>query len=170
MAPQSEESEQDLIKSKSQKKREADALQRLGERLLDLSLSQLKQLSLPDELFDAVSLAKNIKARGGLKRQLQLIGKIMREVDPQPIEDYFQQLDHGRQAEAQRFKNLENMRDRLLEQGLDGLDDLIKQFPDLDIQHARQLVRNATQSKNEKLKLKAKREIFQFLKTLPIEF
>ncbi len=67
--------------SKSQRKRDATALQNLGERLVDLTPAQLNRIPLPDDVLAAVRVAQTISRRGGRKRQLQYIGKLMRQVD-----------------------------------------------------------------------------------------
>lgn len=71
--------------SKSQRKREATALQVLGERLVGLTAAQLRPLPLPDELRAAVAMAQTISQRGGRKRQLQYIGKLMRRLESPEI-------------------------------------------------------------------------------------
>ena len=72
--------------SKSARKRAAHAAQALGEQLIALKESDLAKLPLPDVLADAIREAKRIKARGGLARQRQYIGKLMRDIDLEPIE------------------------------------------------------------------------------------
>ena len=72
--------------SKSERKRESLALQELGERLIALSEPDLATLSLDDNLHQAIRDAASIKSRGALRRQKQLIGKLMHGVDPEPIE------------------------------------------------------------------------------------
>ena len=67
--------------SKSQRKRDATALQDLGEQLVKLTPAQLSRVPLPDKLLAAVQLAQGITQRGGHKRQLQYIGKLMRQLD-----------------------------------------------------------------------------------------
>lgn len=70
-----------LPPSKSQRKREATALQDLGEQLVELTRAQLNLVPLPEELLAAVQAAQAISQRGGRKRQLQYIGKLMRRID-----------------------------------------------------------------------------------------
>lgn len=152
--------------SKSQRKREANALQDLGQRLLTLSDKQLKEIDMPESLLDAVQLAKTIKARSGLKRQLQYIGKIMRNIDAEPIETFFGKLDDKHHDANKVFHQLERWRDRILSEGNDVLTELKDEFPDVDLQRMRQLMRNAANTKNEKTSTRAKREIFQYLKEL----
>lgn len=72
--------------SKSQLKREATALQDLGEALVKLSSTQLKQVPLSDELLAAVKAAQAMPQRGAHKRQLQFIGKVMRRLEEAEVE------------------------------------------------------------------------------------
>jgi ribosome-associated protein len=72
--------------SKSQRKREATARQALGEQLVKLTSTQLNQIPLSEEVMAAVRLAQTISQRGGRKRQLQYIGKLMRRLDDAEID------------------------------------------------------------------------------------
>ena len=73
--------EASLPPSKTQRKRDATALQNLGEQLVKLTPTQLNRIPLPDEVLAAVRMARTISQRGGRKRQLQYIGKLMRQID-----------------------------------------------------------------------------------------
>lgn len=73
-------------KSRTRKKNEDRALQRLGEQLVTLPPGRLKRLELPDELLEAVEFARKIKSHGARRRQIQYIGVLMRHIDPQPIQ------------------------------------------------------------------------------------
>lgn len=75
----------DLKPSKSARKREFLALQKLGEELIALHESDLREMGLDEELLEAVLDARQIKSHGALRRQKQYIGKIMRQIDPEPI-------------------------------------------------------------------------------------
>ena len=75
----------ELKPSKSARKREYLALQKLGEELITLQLSDLESLPLDDDLLDAVLEARQMKAHGALRRQKQYIGKLMRHIDPEPL-------------------------------------------------------------------------------------
>jgi ribosome-associated protein len=81
--------------SKTQKKKEALALQSLGERLVKLKAEQLKSIDLPTNLHAAVTMAKTIKKFCPLDRQLQYIGTLMRKYDPQPIQEALQKIEQG---------------------------------------------------------------------------
>ena len=84
-----------LKPSKSARKREHLALQKLGEELITIRRSDLDSLPLDDALRDAVREAGEIKAHGALRRQKQYIGKLMRNIDPEPIRAGLQKLRHG---------------------------------------------------------------------------
>jgi ribosome-associated protein len=75
----------DLKPSKSARKREYIALQKLGEELIALKEPDLDSLPLDDRLREAVMEARQIKAHGALRRQKQYIGKLMRHIDPEPL-------------------------------------------------------------------------------------
>ena len=82
--------------SKSARKREYIALQKLGEELITLKLSELDGLPLDENLREAVLEAKQIKSHGALRRQKQYIGKLMRHVDPEPLRAEMEKLRRNR--------------------------------------------------------------------------
>jgi ribosome-associated protein len=73
-------------KSRTRKKKEDRALQRLGEQLVALPSGQLESMALPDELRTAVEFARKISKHGARRRQIKYIGALMRHIDPQPIQ------------------------------------------------------------------------------------
>lgn len=158
--------DEEIIISKSQLKRESNALQEMGEELVGLPASKLAKIPMPEELADAVDLARKIKARGGLKRQLQYIGKIMRNVDAGPIKQALNELKNAAGKEAAKFHRLEQWRDRLLDEGDAALGELLEEFPHADRQHLRQLIRNARQEAAKNKPPKSAREIFRYLREL----
>lgn len=112
--------------SKSEKKREVHALQALGEQLIELTEEQLRDMELPENLFDAVTAASKIKSRGALRRQCQLIGKLMRSVDPEPIRRVIEDLQRQEKADKKIFKRAEHWRDRIVEGKHDGLNEFFE--------------------------------------------
>jgi len=82
--------------SKTQKKQAALSLQELGERLVKLSDEQLKRIKLPENVLDAVRMAKTINKHNPLKRQMQYIGTLMRKHDPAPVREYLDSLEQGK--------------------------------------------------------------------------
>lgn len=153
--------------SKSARKREMSALQEMGTRLTQLPESQLKQIPIESEpLLDAILLARRINARGGLRRQLQFIGKLMRTIDPQPIADALAKIDGQHEEEKARFHKLEQLRDGLLSQGDAGLSAIISAFPDADRQQLRQLHRQHQAQLSDGKTSTAARKLFRYLRTL----
>jgi ribosome-associated protein len=99
--------------SKSAQKREYLALQALGEELIDLTIEQLHGIGLPESLLDAVLAAKTITAHGAMRRQKQLIGKIMRHTDPEPIRIAIDAFGRNDRMEKRIFQEAEAWRERL---------------------------------------------------------
>lgn len=89
----------------------------LGERLVGLPAPQLDALELPAQLREAVLAARAIRARGGRKRQLQYIGKLMRNVDAEPIEAALAALQAPDEAAKALLHRSERWRTRLLDDG-----------------------------------------------------
>lgn len=152
--------------SKSQLKRESHALQAMGEELVALPAAKLAKIPMPEELAEAVALARKIKARGGLKRQLQYIGKIMRNIDAEPIAQALDELKSAASRETVKFHRLEQWRDRLVAEGDAALGQLIEEYPHADRQHLRQLIRNAQAEAAKNKPHKSAREIFRYLRDL----
>jgi ribosome-associated protein len=151
-------------KSKSQVKKEMLALQVLGEKLVELSADQIKKIDMPLELRDALLFAKTINKGEPRRRQLQYVGVLMREVDPEPIQKVLDTISKGRLQETTQFKELERWRDKLVE----GNDDLLEEIVSrgADRQTLRHLVLNARKEREVNKPQKASRALFRFLKAL----
>jgi ribosome-associated protein len=153
-------------KSKSQLKREMHALQVLGEALVELSAEQFAKIQLPEDLHEAILAARKIHQRGARKRQLQYIGKLMREVDAEPIQQQLDRLTGQSQEAALLLHRIERWRDELLTQGDEKLEALIEEYPQADRQHLRQLLRSAKKEAEENKAPKAARSLFRYLRDL----
>ena len=128
--------------SKTRRKQEMHARQDLGEELVALSEAQLAELDLPERLLDAIVLAKAITKFGALRRQMQYIGRLMRDVDTAPIAARLDQWQ-GRSREATAYLHtLERWRQRLLDSDT-AATELATAYPGCDLQRLRTLVRNA---------------------------
>ncbi len=152
-------------RSKTRAKEEVEALQELGKRLVGVGNDRLKKLDIPESLLDAVLEAKKISSHGALRRQMQFIGKLMRDVDTEPIQEMLDELDGISNKANARFHALEKLRDRLIED--ESIITSIKNdYPDLDVSALRTLRRNALKEQAEQKPPKAYRAIFQLLKNL----
>jgi len=129
-------------KSKTQAKKEADELQKLGEELTQLSAPQLKRMGLPDLLLTALIEARSITSKIAGRRHRQFIGTLMRDVDPEPIRLALLDIDAGLPAESRLVQETRAWRDRLLTEDPDSLQAFISICPELDHQSLRQLLRN----------------------------
>ncbi|MEJ1965821.1 MAG: ribosome biogenesis factor YjgA [Gammaproteobacteria bacterium] len=159
--------ERDDRPSKSERKRNAHDAQKLGEELIQLKELDLKAFDLPESLFDAIVEARRLTSRHALVRQRQLIGKLMRGVDLDPIRAALASRGEKAAQETQRFKRVEHWRDRLVADGAVALDELMKVRPGMD--RDEWLARVAAASaEREKLAASgpASRELFRHLRAL----
>ncbi len=118
--------------SKSARKRAAHEAQDLGETLIGLRDSELDALDLPETLAEAIRLARRIPSRGGGARQRQYIGKLMRELDLEPIRAALEARSRHSAHEAEAFKRIEEWRERLIAAGAPALEELERWRPGLD--------------------------------------
>lgn len=152
--------------SKSQLKRDMEALQALGEQLVALGADQLKKIELPDDLREAVRDAQRFTKHEARRRQMQYIGRLMRDADPAPIRAALDEV-HGVSAAANaRLHALERLRARLLEDEAGALDEIVRDHPQADLQQLRTLRRNALREQEQGKPPRAFREIFRLLREL----
>lgn len=151
--------------SKTRRKQEMHELQALGAALVELPEAQLRSLELDASLRQAVLEAKRISSHEARRRQLQYIGRLMRDVDPAPIRARLEELE-GSSAEATaRHRRLEQLRERLLDDD-SALTDFVASHPGADAGRLRTLIRNARRERKEDRPPRAFRELFRELKSL----
>ncbi|PIT13985.1 ribosome biogenesis factor YjgA [Snodgrassella alvi] len=150
--------------SKTQMKKQMNDLQQLGMELTKLSADTLKKMNLPEDLLQAVQSYQKISSNSALKRQAQFIGRLMREIDTAPINDYLSRLKGENSAHNAYLQRLENLRQRLIADD-NSLTEIINKYPHIDINNLRTLIRNARKEQNAGKPPKAFRAIFQLLKT-----
>lgn len=156
-----------LAPSRSQRKRDAEAVLELAEQLVALPAQQLAKLPLPDPILDAVTDTRRIHSHIARKRQLHYLAKLMRREDDELLDQLRAQLGHDRseaRRETAQLHRIEQWRDRLLKDGDAALGELADLHPDLDRHHLRQLIRTAHEERLHNRPPKAFREIFQTLK------
>lgn len=154
--------------SKSQLKREMTALQELGEELVEQSRDRVKRVPMPEDVREVILECQKIKAHEGRRRQMQFVGKKMRTLKEDEIAAIRKVLDSWKgasKAETAAMHALERRREKLLADD-QALTDLKAQYPEVDVQHLRGLIRNARKEQAENKPPKAYREIFQILKQL----
>lgn len=160
--------DQDEPPSKSARKRESDDLQSLGEALIELPQSELDALPLPETLRDAILLARRITAHGGLYRQRQYIGKLMRKIDAEPIREALASRRDLERVATLRFRRLEQWRDRIVREGRQAVAHLAQEFT-LDAAtrgELEQLSERADHERRAQLPPAAARELFRRLRDI----
>ncbi|MCB1688158.1 MAG: DUF615 domain-containing protein [Halioglobus sp.] len=153
--------------SKSARKREMHGLQAMGESLVNLSDKQLAQIPIEDErLLSAIRECRQINSNSARKRHLQFIGKLMRNIDPAPIEQALLALDNAKQQRNAAFHQLEQLRADILAAGVEGVELAMVRFPDADRQHLRQLVLQHGRETERNKPPAASRKLFAYLREL----
>jgi ribosome-associated protein len=128
--------------SKSQRKRDSHDLQSLGKALLEMPASRLQSLDLPESLTRAIDEYQRTRSFEGRRRHIQYIGKLMRQVDPEPIQRAVDDIKKGRAVDAMALHAAEDWRTRLITDDL-ALSQWMVQFPQTDSQQLRSLIRAA---------------------------
>lgn len=159
--------EEEEIVSKTRRKQAMHALQDLGQALVKLTPQQLAQLRLPEVLADAVGEARRLKKHEAIRRQMQYIGRLMRQVDAAPIQAQMAAWRNESASETARHHRIEHWRDRLLADDA-ALTGFAAEYPAIDTQSLRTLIRNARKEaelnkppKNARALFRALREIIQ---------
>ncbi|MEO1767202.1 ribosome biogenesis factor YjgA [Thiobacter aerophilum] len=150
--------------SKTRRKQDMLALQALGEALTRLPPSHLAKLKLPENLFDAIETAKRLCSREAIRRQMQYIGRLMRQVDPTPIRAQLEAWRSRSAAETAHHHRLEQWRDRLLADDA-ALERLAAEHPGLELKALRTLIRNARREAQQGKPPRAARALFRALRS-----
>ena len=137
------------------------ALQQLGEKLVNLPPDLLAKISLDDILKKAILDARMITSHEAKRRQLQYVGRLMRHIDPAPIEETINALESKSKLSKAKFHQMERWRDTLIAEEDDALQRFLEQYPSADRQELRQLVRNA-----KKALKGADTELFRYIRKI----
>jgi ribosome-associated protein len=152
--------------SKTEMKRQSDALQKMGETLVESPRDRVKRVPMPEDVLDAILACQLITNHEGRRRQMQYVGKKMRTLDEAEVAEIQKAIDSWKGAsksETAIMHAMERRRDKLLTDDK-ALTVLLEEAPELDVQHLRTLIRNARKEQAENKPPKAYREIFQIIK------
>jgi ribosome-associated protein len=152
----------DTRPSKSQRKRDMHAVQKLGETLVALDAGRLGRIDLPEALRTAIAEAKRITAHEGRRRQLQYIGKLMRQVEPEQIQRQLDAVTGDSRAAVALMHRCERLRDALIADD-DALTQLVAEVPQLDVQQLRATIRSAQRERAGGAAPKHARELYRLL-------
>ncbi|AZT84593.1 DUF615 domain-containing protein [Marinobacter sp. NP-4(2019)] len=151
--------------SKSQLKREMHALQDLGKRMLELSNDQLDTLTISDTLRAAIEESRRIRQNEAKRRHLQFIGKVIRqEDDPDALKRAIDAFDAGSEEHTRRHHLAERWRDRMISEGDSAVGEFVNYCPGADIQHLRNLARNARKDVEKQKNTGQARKLFRYLR------
>jgi len=154
--------------SKSEAKRQSNALQKMGETLVEAPRDRVKRVPMPEDVLEAILMCQTITNHEGRRRQMQFVGKKMRTLDEEEVAQIQKAIDSWKGAsksETAAMHALERRREKLLTDD-NALTALLSEAPHLDVQQLRTLIRNARKEQAENKPPKAYREIFQILKQL----
>ena len=152
--------------SRTEIKRIAEALQATGKELVELKAGDLAKIPLPAQPEEAISIARRIKSNEGLRRQMQYIGKVMRDIDAEPIQQALDNLKEGNKDEARHFHKLEGLRDDLLKDGDPAIEKVVAEYPMAERQRLRQMIKQAQKESAAKKPPAAARKLFKYLREL----
>ena len=148
--------------SKSQRKRDMAALQDLGESLLRLTNAELARIDLPEELRQAITGSARITSHEARRRHLQYIGKLMRQVDPQPLRAAIDDATGESKQAVALMHRCERLRDALLAD--DGaLGAVLAELPGADVQQLRSTIRAARREHSEGRPPRHARQLYRWL-------
>jgi ribosome-associated protein len=133
--------------SKSQRKKQMLALQKIGEAIVELSVTELAKIPLEGSLADAIDHARECKTHEARRRQLQFVGKLMRHVDIEPIAAALEKVQLKGQLSKAKFHQVERWRDRLIAGKDEIVQEFLQKFPAASSQQLRQLIRNTQKEK-----------------------
>lgn len=153
--------------SKSALKRASHELQDLGEQLIAMPDSWLKDLDMPERLRDALDGYKTTRSFEGKRRQMQYIGKVLRLVEVEALREAVAAFQLGQAKDSLSLHEAERWRAELLADEKAALTRWVESFPDSDVQQLRTLIRNAKKDAAlapEKRNGRGYRELFQFIK------
>ncbi|RZT41510.1 ribosome biogenesis factor YjgA [Cupriavidus agavae] len=161
------EPDDDQPVSKSQRKRDSTALQKLGVELEALPKDRLARVPMPEALSDAIYAARKITNHEGKRRQMQFVGKVMRGLDEDEVAAIQSALEGFKgtsKAETARLHLIERWRELLLADDA-ALTKFLGEHPSVDVQAVRNIIRNARKEKELGKPPKYYRELFQAIKT-----
>jgi len=154
-----------LVLSKTRRKHAMLALQQLGVRLTELNSARLSELALPERLADAIASARSLSGHEARRRQMQYVGRLMRDIDPAPIEAALARWTQAPNAEKARLADVERWRERLLHEP-GALDALCTAQPTADRAALQDLVARAASERSRGSPPHAFRELFRALNSL----
>ena len=157
--------EKDSVVSKTELKKDSKKIQQFGRKISELTINNIEAFKFPLNIYEAVIGLKNLKSNSAKKRQVQYLGKLLREIDLTDAFLVMKQLKVSSQKEIQRNHIIEGWRDKLLSNN-DSITEFIDEYPKIDRQSLRQTVSNAQKEKKDNKPPKHSRQLFKLIKDI----
>jgi ribosome-associated protein len=142
-----------------------DELQALGEALVRVDPRRLSDLDLPERLIEAIGETRRITKHEARRRQLQFIGRLMREVDASTIRARLAEWNDAPNREKARLHAIERWRERLLADP-EALGALCAEHPSADRPGLAALIDSVHRERMHSGPPRAYRELFRALGTV----
>ena len=155
----------DSVISKTELKKDSKNIQQFGRKISGLSINNIEAFKFPLNIYEAVIGLKNLKSNSAKKRQVQYLGKLLREFDLTHAFLVMKQLEVGSQKEIQRNHIIEGWRDKLLSNN-DSITEFVDEYPKIDRQSLRQTISNAQKEKKDNKNPKYSRQLFKLIKDI----
>ena len=162
-----EDLEKDSVVSKTELKKDSKKIQQFGRKISELTINNIEAFKFPLTIYEAVIGLKNLKSNSAKKRQVQYLGKLLREFDLTHAFLVMKQLEVSSQKEIQRNHIIEGWRDKLLINN-DSITEFVDVFPQIDKQSLRQTISNAQKEKKDSKPPKYSKQLFKLIKNIVI--
>ena len=157
--------EKDSVVSKTELKKDSKKIQQFGRKISELTINNIEEFKFPLNIYEAVIGLKNLKSNSAKKRQVQYLGKLLREFDLTHAFLVMKQLEVSSQKEIQRNHIVEGWRDKLLSNN-DSITEFVDEYPKADRQSLRQTISNAQKEKKDNRPPKYSRQLFKLIKDI----
>lgn len=155
--------------SKSAKKRELKTVQALAQELVALNLGDLNSMTFDDEIRREIDMARKVTAHNAKRRQIMFLSRCLNGADLPTIRKELANIKNGKNADNDRFHELEEMRDRLLTGGVEIVTEVVARFPHADAKEVTKLQAQAQRDQPGVAKTTATRALFRYLRRLSEE-
>ncbi len=159
--------DKEVVVSKTELKKDSKKIQAFGKKISELTVKNIETFKFSPNIYEAIIDLKNIKSNAAKKRQVQYVGKLLREIDLTPAFLIIEQLKVSSQKETQQNHSIEKWREELLINA-DSITQFFNQYPNIDRQSLRQAITNAQRERKEKKPPKYSRQLFKILREIII--
>ncbi|MFQ3368151.1 MAG: ribosome-associated protein [Methylophilaceae bacterium] len=160
--------DKDSVTSKTELKKDSKKIQQFGRKISELTINNIEAFKFPLNIYEATIDLKNLKSNSAKKRQVQYLGKLLREIDLTDAFIIMKQLKVSSQKEIQRNNIIEGWRNKLLNNN-NSITEFVDEYPEIDRQSLRQTISNAQKEKIKNKPPKYSRQLFKLIKDIIIK-